>query len=681
VFQDLSVEKREAIISFSDGVTQYMEQHIHTLPLEFAVLGYNPEPWEPQHTLNIIGYMAWDLAGVAYSAEILLHQIIEILGPEQSACLMPRMEEREEVVYPRFKLDGDMADADQWLLREQSRLDALGIRIFSGSNNWVVSGEKSETGKPLFANDMHLGLDVPGIWYQMHQVVRDTLNVTGISVPGAPWIIAGHNEDIAWGLTNMYVDDIDLYLETINPDNPDQYRLDGEWKSLDVHQETIHIKGGDSIIVKNKFTHRGPIISDFKSLDQAISMRWIGNDYSNEARSVYLLNRARNWDDFKNALKTFNAISQNFAYADVEGNIGLYAGGGIPIRKGPAYLVQPGDTSAYDWQGRVPFEQLPHSYNPESGYVASANNKTVGNEYPYYIGSYFSEGYRMRRITDLLESKEKLSLEDFKDMQADQVSYMAKSWLPQMLEVMQSAELNDLEKSGLDILKSWDLVYSASAAAPLIFEKFYFQMTENLLVDELGTDLFNRYASNGKLPRQFMDHFRRHHCPEIIDDVRTDDVTESFQDIVKKSFSDAMAALESEMGDRPEKWQWGKVHQLTLAHPVGQVKIMDLLFDLNRGPYPVGGSSHTVSPFAYGYADRFSVSFGSSHRHIYSVADWDDGLVIIPTGASGVPASNHYCDQTGLYLDHKYHTGLFSEESVIENARYESTFIPFTGSR
>ena len=178
-----------------------------------------------------------------------------------------------------------------------------------------------------------------------------------------------------------------------------------------------------------------------------------------------------------------------------------------------------------------------------------------------------------------------------------------------------------------------------------------------------------------------MDHFRRHHCPEIIDDVRTEDVTESFQDIVKKSFSDAMTALESEMGDRPEKWQWGKVHQLTLAHPVGQVKVMDLLFNLNRGPYPVGGSFHTVSPFAYGYSDRFNVSFGSSHRHIYSVADWDDGLVIIPTGASGVPASNHYCDQTGLYLDHRYRTGLFSEESIIENARYESTFIPLTGSR
>ena len=681
VYHDLSQENVNAFEAFADGVTQYMEQNIHTLPPEFAILAYNPDPWEPHHSINIIGYMAWDLAGGAYSTEVLLYQILQKLEPAQAGCLIPHIDEREVLVYPQFKLEPQIMETDQWLISHLNRLDALGIKVFSGSNNWVVSGKKSETGKPLFANDMHLGLSAQGIWYQMHHIVNGSVNVTGIGVPGAPYIVAGHNERIAWGLTNMYVDDIDLYLETLNPDNPNEYRLDGEWKSLDIRQEIIHIKGGDSIILENKFTHRGPIISGFKSLNQAISMKWIGNEYSNEARAIYLLNRAGNWEEFKDAIKTFNVISQNFAYADVDGNIGLYSAGGVPIRKGPAYLILRGDTSAFDWKGRVPFEQLPHTFNPKSGYVASANNKIVGNNYPYYIGSYFSEGYRMSRIMELLESKDMFSMEDFETIQADQVSHMVKRWLPDILNVLQNVELNELETTGFDILKHWDMNYATDAAGPLIFEKFYFQMVKNLLQDELGQDLFVDYANNGKLPRQFMDHFWRHHCPDIVDDISTSDEKESFQDIVYNSFSEVMNGIESTLGNNPESWKWGRVHQLTLEHPMGQVKILDMLFHLNRGPYQAGGSFHTVSPYSYPFSDQFNVTHGASHRHIYSVANWDASRVIIPTGESGIPASPHYCDQTDWYLKNKYHTDHYTLETVIANTRYVSSFKPFHGQK
>ncbi len=214
---------------------------------------------------------------------------------------------------------------------------------------------------------MHLGLNALGIWYQMHHIIEGKMNVTGVVVPGQPLVVAGHNDSIAWGMTNLYIDDIDLYLEKINPEDSGQYMFNGEWKNLEIRKEIIKTKGGEEVERELRFTHRGPIISGFKNLSDAISMRWIGNDYSDEMRGVYLLNRANNWEDFKNAISLFKSVSQNFAYADTKGNIGLYAGGGVPVRKGNGYSIMNGETDEYDWKGVVPFEQLPHSYNPESG--------------------------------------------------------------------------------------------------------------------------------------------------------------------------------------------------------------------------------------------------------------------------------------------------------------------------
>jgi len=229
------------------------------------------------------------------------------------------------------------------------------------------------------ANDMHLGLNAPGIWYQMHQVIEGKLNVTGVTLPCTPFIIAGHNEDISWGFTNVTVDDLDFYLETINPADSNQYLLDGEWQDMRIEEEKISVKGEDESVIRiNRFTHRGPVVSEFKGVrDKVMSAHWQGNEMSNEVRTVYLLNRAGNWEEFRDALKTFTSVSQNAVYADRFGNIGLQTAAGVPIRHSGGILVYPGDTSLYDWQGVVPFEDLPYSFNPESGYVSSANNKTV----------------------------------------------------------------------------------------------------------------------------------------------------------------------------------------------------------------------------------------------------------------------------------------------------------------
>lgn len=666
----------KALEAFSDGVNQYIEQNEKSLPLEFSVLGYKPEKWEPAYSLNIIGYMAWDLAGSTYSSEVIIYKLLEKFGQEKTQDLLPRFAGRADMVYPDFKLDSQKLSFTEKLAAHQEILKGLGAQIFCGSNNWAVSGAKSVTGMPLFANDMHLGLNAPGIWYQMHHIVEGKMNVTGVVVPGQPLIVSGHNDSIAWGMTNLAVDDIDLYIEKINPEDSNQYIFNGEWKNFDIRKEIIKIKGGGEVEKELRFTHRGPVISGFKNLSDVITMRWIGNDYSDEMKGVYLLNRANNWEDFKNAISTFKSISQNFVYADVNGNIGLYTGGGVPIRKGNGYTIMSGETDEYDWKGVVPFEQLPHSYNPESGFVSSANNKTVDDDYPYYIGIYFAQEYRIKRIKELLNQKEKLSIEDFTEIQNDQNSVLVKKLHKDIVEILNKAELNDMEEKALEIFTNWDGEMSAEAAGPAVFESFYLILPKNILMDEMGEDLYYEYYGNSSLLKNFIENLWSNKEMKWCDDITTKDVEEGFDEMVIKSFKDAIAKLAEKMGDTPERWSWGSIHKFTLEHPLGSVKILEKIFNLNRGPYELGGSFHTIRPFSYPFRDPFKVDHGASQRHIYSTANWDLSLSVIPTGTSGVPASDHYCDQTALYINGQYHNDMFSKDLVIRNAKYTMRFIP-----
>ena len=662
--------------AFSDGVNQYIEQNEKNLPLEFSILGYKPDKWEPAYSMNIIGYMAWDLAGSAYSSEVILYKLLEKFGKEKIKDLIPVVADRPDLVYPDFKLDDKELEFSKEMTAHQEALRDIGAQIFCGSNNWAVSGEKTVSGKPLFANDMHLGLNAPGIWYQMHHIIEGKTNVTGVVVPGQPLVVAGHNDSIAWGMTNLYIDDIDLYLEKINPEDSGQYMFNGEWKNLEIRKEIIKTKGGEEAERELRFTHRGPIISGFKNLSDAISMRWIGNDYSDEMRGVYLLNRANNWEDFKNAISSFKSVSQNFAYADTKGNIGLYAGGGVPVRKGNGYSIMNGETDEYDWKGVVPFEQLPHSYNPESGFVSSANNKTVGDDYPYYIGTYFALEYRIKRIRELLTQKEKFSREDFIKIQNDESSVLVRKLRSDIIDILSKAELNELEKKVLEIFTDWNGEMSAEAAGPVVFENFYLTLARNVLLDDMGDDLFYEYYGNSSLTKNFIENLWIDKEMKWCDDISTADKEEGFDEMVVKSYKDVIVTLAEKMGDSPERWSWGSIHKFTLAHPLGSVKLLSKVFNLNRGPYEVGGSFHTIRPFSYPFRDPFNVDHGASQRHIYLTNNWDKSLSVIPTGTSGVPASDYYCNQTDLYVNGKYHSDMFSKNMVIKHTKYTMKFIP-----
>lgn len=495
-------------------------------------------------------------------------------------------------------------------------------------------------------------------------------------------------------MTNLLSDDIDIYTEKINPDNPDQYLFNGEWKDMTDRQEIIAIKGGkhDTVVIRS--THRGPLLSGllrppdpshktdwtgyeyldgFHHVDSiALSMKWVGYDMSDEVRSVYKLDRAGDWDEFRSALSTFRLVSQNVVYADIDGNIGLNAAGGIPVRKGNGIMIRSGRTDEYDWKGYVPFEQLPYSFNPANGSVSSANNKTVGSDYPYFISQDYFLPYRIHRIRQMLDEKEILSIDDFKRMVNDQHSYLAALLTPFILRLKdRTAELSPAEITALEALTDWDYNMDPALIAPAVLEFFRISFKRNLLADELG----NLYEHLNYLTGEYFIYRIITDKPHSwIDNVNTDTV-ETLDDVVMQSFRDGVASLIKEHGKNPENWKWGKINTLTFVHPLGTVKILNLIFNLSSDRYGVGGCDNTVCPF-FSLKAGFKVNAGASVRHIFNTADWDESYSVIPGGISGVPGSEFYLSQVRTYLNGQFYKDHFSEEAVLSSAKYTLVLQP-----
>lgn len=663
---------RLALEAFAAGVNQYIEDNRRKLPPEFAILQYKPEKWEAVHSLNMIGYMAWDLK--AGWSEILLIHMRKALDSVRYNQIIPDAGSVQPTVYPYGK-SKDFSSLLPLQLLNTALLQNLGTDVFDGSNNWAVSGSRTNTGKPFLANDMHLGLNIPGIWYQIHQVVPGKINVTGLLLPGAPVVVCGHNDSIAWGMTNTYVDNLDFYEEKITADSS-YYEYQGEKRKIEVVKTQIRIGKKDHVERTLRFTHRGPVVSSFKNMnDHVVTMHWVGDEPSDEFRSIMQLNRANNWYEFKNALKAFTSISQNIAYADVKGNIGLFCAAGIPIRdRSIPFGILPGNTNKFDWKGYVPFEELPYQYNPAIGHVASANNRTVPSDYPYHIGTWYSLPSRYERITEMLSAKSILTSEDMISIQLDQKSKMAEKYLPLFLNALSDYKIaNNSEMKALEILRGWNYEMRSSSEAATIFESLYLKLSQCIYADELGNELYLGFSGIPSISRVATDQLIDRGISIWFDNVNTE-AKEDYNQLVACAFSGAVADLTLKLGAEPEKWKWGHIHTFELEHPLAKVNALKQIFGLNRGPFEVGGSFHTVSPYSYSNNKPFSVNHGSSHRHIFDLSDWNKSLTVIPTGISGIPASKHYCDQTGLYISGRYHVDYFTRDKVEEYAVYRMQF-------
>ncbi len=661
--------------AYAEGVNQYIADNKDNLPQEFSILGYTPEKWEIKHSLNLIGYMAWDLTP-NYKAELILEKIRRKIGDSLAQEFVPETS-TETFIYPHFKLKDTTSLAWHNVLEEYDKIiNELGLTVFSGSNNWAVSSKKSNTGKALLANDIHLKLGLPGIWYQIHEVIEGELNVTGLLLPGQPFIVSGHNEKVAWGLTNLRVDNIDFYQEKISKEDTTKYEFNNELLNITFQKEVIKSKGVEHHHTIRR-TMRGPIISDWTAVgsENTISMKWVGShQFSNEVKGLYLFNHAKNWTDFSEGVANFGAVAQNINYADVEGNIGLRVGAGIPIRKkGTGHFVAPGWTDEYDWKGYVPFDSLPYTYNPSSNIVSSANNKTVNDDYPYYINRWFCTPYRAERIVQVLNSKPKVSIEDFKALQNDYYSILAKQLSPVIIEHTKNTSLTELEKEGIQLLENWDYVLNKESPEALVFENFCVSFLEKVIKDELGEELFKDFSSNAAITPIMIHKLWRSPNLKLFDDVSTD-VVENYSVCIEKAYKEAIRNIKERYGVDTNNWMWGKEHTLTLKHPLGKNKLLDLVFNYNSEKYPVGGSFHTVSPFFSNYNNYKEVDHGASHRQVYTVGDWDNSYSVLPSGNSGLTTSKHYLDQLELFINGEYHRDYFSRKKVEENTLYKTTF-------
>jgi len=673
LYKTLDDQVKNPLLNFAAGVNAYIDQQKDDLPFEFKLLGYKPKKWQAQQSLNLVGFMAWNLE-LGYKMEGLLHHLKDQITQEQFAELLPDYNAMKTYAYPSFSFEKKIVK-DSVLEVALNNIGLLAPDIFNGSNNWVVSGKKSTTGKPIFSNDMHLGLDIPGIWTRMHLMIPGKLNVTGVVLPGEPFVVAGHNDRIAWGMTNVMLDGADFYVETLNPDNESQYKFNGQWRNMKVVKENFYVKGKDEPVEKTLyFTHRGPIFTSFDDVKiMPVSMHWVGNEDSREIDALYGLSKAKNWRDFIKAIQGFQSVSQNIAYADVDGNIGIHMTGRVPVRHAPGYLFLPGNTDKYDWKRYVPFDSLPFEYNPERGFVSSANNKTISDDkYPYYISEWYDVPYRIKRIRQMLTSKTKLSPKNFKKMLFDHHSVQADEIKPVLLKHLEQAQdLNQAELAALKSLKLWNNVYDFKQAAPAIFDMTMIKIVHNLVSDELDKPAFKMYEKSLLGSKYLIYNIFNKDNSAWADNINTKE-KETFHQIVMQSFKDAVKELGNKYGNIAQI-EWGKIHQLRLKHPLGKVKLINQIFNLNRD-FAAPGNANTVNPFTYPNNKAFDADMGASEKHIFNTANWDQSYSILPTGVSGNPASKYYCDQTAGYMQGKVYSDIFSLENIKKEAKNIAIF-------
>jgi len=684
--ETLPAHSRRILEAYARGVNASIEQRQHNLPIEFTILRFKPEPWQITDTIQWSKMMGWNLGG-NWETEIIRAHLVAKLGPERAAQLETGYDPRHPLIVPPGVA---YSGVNLGMLEQYEQLKMLsGFGMLGGSNNWTVDGTMTTTGLPILCNDPHLGQAAPSIWYECHLSAGD-IDVVGASFPGAPGIVIGHNRHVAWGLTNAISDIEDLYVEKFHPHHPNQYEFMGKWEEAQVIREEIRVKGKkEPVIEEVRVTRHGPILTSFVPLakpdassnghqpqELPLALRWTGQEKHNIVSAVEQMNRATNWEEFRQGLRDWDLPPQNVIYADVDGNIGYVMAGAIPIRAGgQGLLPSPGWTGEYEWTGYVPFEELPRTFNPEQHFIATANNRVVDDSYPYYITNEWLNGYRAQRIRDLLLSKQKLSLSDMATIQSDQYSLPAAELTPHMLTV---APTTPVETAALDTLRAWNHVLSPDSAAAAIYSTFLFKLERIIFSAMLGDEeaILQYFLGIGTSALNLQNGYLGRNKPMIIrllnahDDAWFADSViangpRTWDAALDSAFHAAIEDLRARLGDDVKRWRYGAIHKMTYQHPLGMVKAFKKIF--NRGPIPFGGDIDTVNMGSSLPSRPEVIITVPSYRQIVNLADPKASLSIHHPGQSGHPASKHYDDFIKPWLRVEHHPMLFEREMIEQN--------------
>lgn len=676
---------------YSAGVNGYLAAQGENISVNHTILSAvngerEIEPWTPLNTTTWGVVMAHDLGG-NYTAELRRARLSQQMSVEELDDLWPPYPyNRRPVIAPtELQVQGGDGVVDGLAAVDYTAVNldliaqppangfALGTGDFAGSNNWVVNGEHTTSGLPLLANDPHLGIQMPSIWYEVGLYAPD-YHVRGFSFAGTPGVVVGYNERIAWGVTNVGSDTQDLFIEKINPENPNQYEFEGEWREIETIDEVIKVADGEDVVLPVRFTHHGPILSDVvEAGTQVLAFQWTDSDPMTLLESVVLLNKAQNFDDFVAALRFWDTAGQNMVYADVDGNIGYQTTGVVPVRKsGNGEAPVPGWTGEYEWVGVVPYEAMPTLYNPPQGYIVTANNAVVDEAYPYFLDQDWTHGDRAMRIEMLLRERidagEKLTAEDMAAIQFDSYSLMAELYVPQLLALPSNGDESLAKAQAL--LKDWDYQARRDSGAALLFEMFLRELLTAVVADELTPQAEEDYLANGGTQFVFLANLATDAESAWWDDVETAEVVESRADVLAQALSRGVSWLEMHHNPDSENWAWGNLHTATfVSNPLGQSGIKPLEGLVNRGPFPADGGFGIVNANSWRWQEPAAVTGHVSMRYIADLSDLSQSFAVIPTGQSGHPGHEHYDDQMGLWANGFYHdmvAGDVAEETAVD---------------
>ena len=693
----LDPEPRKILDAYARGVNQFIKQHVGDLPLEFSLLRYKPQPWKPADTLAISGYMYRTLADTR-ERKLNRAKVTKRAGPDRAKDLFSAQSAMDHFVIgdPKVPNDGSQRSAtdpdedddddmqpDTVFKAELGRAtggesersgpdltSALAqsvesvleeswseIRQGLGSNNWVVSGAHTATGKPLLANDTHLELMMPSIWYEVH-LTAPGWNVKGFTLPGAPMVIIGHNEHIAWGFTNNGADVQDLYIETFNPASPDEYRMKGAWVKAQTIDETIRVKGQPEEHLAVTVTRHGPIVR--REGDQGYAMRWTATEPGGLANSYNWLGKARNWREFRDTMKAVWGPAQNAVYADVQGNIGYIMAARVPIRKkGHGEVPEPGDTDDYAWTGYLPFDQLPQALDPESGLIVTANARVVGPNYKPYLTDRWEEPYRTARIYDLLHDRRDLRIEDMLKVETDTYSYPHVFLAEQLLAAAKTVKPKDPRTQKLiDGLKDWNGIADANSPEISFLHNVRLAALKLILAPVLGEEAsLYQWRSMTFLQTTLTDRPSKW-LPSPC---------KNYDELLVAAADDAVKRLaEDSRSERVEDWAWKNFDSLDMLHPLGHQGLLKAFLSITGKP-----QSGTV------YSVRAATkTHGPSMRFVANPANWDESILLITSGESGQPGSRHYSDQFLFWYEGKPILAPFSEAAEAKAKKHTLTLKP-----
>lgn len=675
--KDLGADEQKLLHDYALGVNAFIRTHQGRLPLEFLLLRYHPEDWRESDSLEVALNMA-RLLNTSWPDELMRERVRSKLGsPALESDIFPASSPLDHPVArlapnisspaagsaglssPKTLLQrlpvapgkspasspDDFAGMDPMLRAIGSPSSYTGV----GSNNWVVSGAHTRSGKPLLANDPHLPFGVPSVWYMVH-LEAPGLDVSGVSLPGLPMVIIGHNRHIAWGVTNTGPDVQDLYEETFNPVDPREYFYEGKWVRATERLEKIKVRGRVDKGVLVRSTGYGPVLPPTDTDNRTYALAWTALLPHALQFPFLKIDEARNWKEFSNALSGFAGPTQNFVYADTRGNIGFYAAGWVPIRKrGDGDVPVPGSGDDYGWLGTVPFQDLPHAYNPGNGIFATANGRVVPDDYPYFITSMWGAPYRTARIYQLLEAGKSFTVADMLKVQMD-IHPLDDEWLRDRL-VAAAEEYpppsTDVQFA-LERLRAWNGEATAGSAATLVCELAKTALLHRILAPRLGKDLAG------------------YHCPmstvflqNVIDNNLDRWLPPGDQDLnqtLMKSLDEAVQQIPKLIGsDNHAAWKWGSTTRLTFHHPLGGGSWL-LGWLLNVGPFPQSGTGNTIK--------RATLGVGPSMRMVVDLGNLEDSVQNITLGESGQVFSPYYKDQFEAWYHGQSFPMLFSDEAV-----------------